>query len=920
MATIPRIIAGRSLDPGGVVSFPSGSPVGQALEQGGKTLQPLIERYEERRLQQERFGTFLDFDGFSSSLEGEKLAAVQAMKPGAFGLHDTLMKTFDDRSKEWLSSVPEQQRPEFQARIAAKRESYSVSAAQLELKESQRFQYSGIDNRREQAKAGILQGGPEALAPFSRDMEELIDASTLSPELKDIQKQKARAELSSAAFQSLANRDPQAAQQVAKGWGVDRGFSGSAIDRTMQLLRDKEGFRSSTYWDVNADRVGYGSDTITDASGAVRRVQRGDTVTREDAERDLRRRTTETLGAIRSAVGDAAFNSLNPNQQAALGSVAYNYGKLPEGVVAAVRTGDAGLIAQSIEDLQNDNSGTNRNRRRSEAALARSAGGDGPVPGVYQPDVRFEGVPADDRARLAGVLETSIKQRAAAQAAEDAKYYNERFNSLQTDIIDGKASLADVTKAREEGWLRSADDILRLAGMIDKRDRDTDLTRAAMSAIQTEGFAWNQFDTDHKKMADRAFEQLGSSEAALDTVVSKTGIVPASAVTLMRGGLNSNNPQRVQAALQAASNMIEQKNPNIFAGVEGGSTVAEQALKFREYVYGRGMTGADAARKIMEEQTPEYQQKVKARIKSEDVDEIVRKNLKPDDIRGAFDQSFLGLASNPQLTFNPEMRVRAMGDYEAAFRDHYLANGDVELSKKLAQEEMKRTWGITSVNGSAVVMKYPPDRSPAYAGIEDPAGRFAQQATDAIKEWNGKDVPRGNLIISETRATGERYVRGEPPTYVLAYKDENGIVQTIPRQFYADPAKMKADQTAGRQIEYDAIVKDRLLRTADWKLSPEELAQKQAIKAERAVNWTPATPEETAMVGDASEAAAARVAGAARGGRSGTNQQFEAAAAADRDASAASTNELWQRILDQAERDRAARKQRLEGIYGRRDR
>jgi hypothetical protein len=67
--------------------------------------------------------------------------------------------------------------------------------------------------------------------------------------------------------------------------------------------------------------------------------------------------------------------------------------------------------------------------------------------------------------------------------------------------------------------------------------------------------------------------------------------------------------------------------------------------------------------KIIEERTPEYEQKVKARIKSEDVNEIVKKQLSDGDIRHAFDDSWIPF-NDPKLTFSPEMRQRAMGDYE----------------------------------------------------------------------------------------------------------------------------------------------------------------------------------------------------------------------------------------------------------------
>ena len=69
---------------------------------------------------------------------------------------------------------------------------------------------------------------------------------------------------------------------AAAGGGVGNGPALSAIGPTGSaeaLIRHFEGFRSQAYWDVNAWRVGYGSDTTTDASGRVRRVQEGDTTT-----------------------------------------------------------------------------------------------------------------------------------------------------------------------------------------------------------------------------------------------------------------------------------------------------------------------------------------------------------------------------------------------------------------------------------------------------------------------------------------------------------------------------------------------------------------------------------------------------------------------------------------------------------------
>jgi GH24 family phage-related lysozyme (muramidase) len=145
------------------------------------------------------------------------------------------------------------------------------------------------------------------------------------------------------------------------------------ISDAASLLRQKEGFRSSPYWDVNAYRVGYGSDTITKPDGSIVRVTPNVMVTKEDAERDLERRIGNTTSKIVSKVGEQNWEVLPTKTKAALVSVAYNYGHLPNNVADRVKEG-AGLggIAEAVEALQVHNEGVNKARRRHEAALIRS--------------------------------------------------------------------------------------------------------------------------------------------------------------------------------------------------------------------------------------------------------------------------------------------------------------------------------------------------------------------------------------------------------------------------------------------------------------------------------------------------------------------------------------------------------------------
>src|SRR5208337_4663645 len=157
---------------------------------------------------------------------------------------------------------------------------------------------------------------------------------------------------------------------AAAGGGVGNGPAQSATGPTGSaeaLIRHFEGYRSQAYLDSDGRyRVGYGSDTTTDASGRVRSVQEGDTTTKEDAERDLARRTAEFAAKAAEQVGDA-WGKISDRARASLTSMAYNYGRLPSDVAEAAQSGDEGRIAGAIRAHERDNGGVNSGRRAQEA-------------------------------------------------------------------------------------------------------------------------------------------------------------------------------------------------------------------------------------------------------------------------------------------------------------------------------------------------------------------------------------------------------------------------------------------------------------------------------------------------------------------------------------------------------------------------
>lgn len=150
---------------------------------------------------------------------------------------------------------------------------------------------------------------------------------------------------------------------------------GARQDMTTNLIKEREGFISKPEYDVNAYRAGYGSDTVTRPDGSVEKVKPGMSVSREDAERDLQRRIqTEFVPKAAAKVGEENWSRLPENARAALTSVAYNYGNIPNRIVPAVQSGNPEAIAKAIESLAGDNKGVNAGRRMQEANIARGTG------------------------------------------------------------------------------------------------------------------------------------------------------------------------------------------------------------------------------------------------------------------------------------------------------------------------------------------------------------------------------------------------------------------------------------------------------------------------------------------------------------------------------------------------------------------
>lgn len=172
------------------------------------------------------------------------------------------------------------------------------------------------------------------------------------------------------ALQAIASVRQAYDEALIKQAGSDRG---DMMLQSVNLLKSFEGYQPTGKWDVNAYRAGYGSDTVTLSDGSIQKITEGMAVSQNDALRDLVRRIGEFQDVIKTQVGADRFNAFTAPQQAALTSIAYNYGRLPKDIVEAIKYGSNEGIAQAVRNHAGDNLGVNAGRRNREADILSSA-------------------------------------------------------------------------------------------------------------------------------------------------------------------------------------------------------------------------------------------------------------------------------------------------------------------------------------------------------------------------------------------------------------------------------------------------------------------------------------------------------------------------------------------------------------------
>lgn len=242
----------------------------------------------------------------------------------------------------------------------------------------------------------------------------------------------------------LEGVDLSAALSGGKGvvpTSTQAGILGDIPSPVVDMIKREEGFLSKAKWDKTAFRVGFGSDTYVDEMGKVQKVTKDTVVTLQQADADLARRIPEFQQTIKDAIGVDTWRAMSEEQQAALTSIAYNYGSLPKSIVNAIQSGGGQqAVAQAIGSLS-----ANPERRKREAAAF--GGYNAPEKQKQAADDLYksneQAIEQQKRANAINADSTlTVNQKSAA--IEQAKIEQDLLNAAQEDGI----TITDALRAK----------------------------------------------------------------------------------------------------------------------------------------------------------------------------------------------------------------------------------------------------------------------------------------------------------------------------------------------------------------------------------------------------------------------------------------------------------------------------------------
>lgn len=383
--------------------------------------------------------------------------------------------------------------------------------------------------------------------------------------------------------------------------------------------------------------------------------------------------------------------------------------------------------------------------------------------------------------------------KAQADAAKD-NYYLRIANVDPTLTVNEINADPNIDAGQKAGLINS----------LNSKNKDELSAAAAVKAYSDGSLVVDPYSPEGKKAVDAVSDAITKAvppeqqQSATEGLIQSTGLVPQKTFNGIRAGLESTNIADIEKAAQQAQR-ISTINPAALSRRDGGASVQKIADDYSYYVNTLNLSSTQAAQRIADANDPAKQRDRKA---LEPAAKEFKKQIESQDIGAMFDTTLTPF-DTPSLGINESQALGIQADYLAIAEEQFFqTNGNVELAKNRAQEEMKRLYGVSSLSGSNVVVKHPPER---YWPVVNGDTTLQYAKTQLYQELYAIDpgIADSKIQLVTTPATDAMIKRGEMPAYAVFYQDKNGNYQTMPGKLWRpDPTgqlKMQEERKAAEQ-------------------------------------------------------------------------------------------------------------------------
>lgn len=205
---------------------------------------------------------------------------------------------------------------------------------------------------------------------------------------------------------------------------------------------------------------------------------------------------------------------------------------------------------------------------------------------------------------------------------------------------------------------------------------------------------------------------------AVAEISSRTGIIPSQIKSKLVTGSTSKNPELVIPMAKMYGQIFD-NNPSAINGL------STDAMAYYGKIYDLTRSGMDSEKAIDIAYNLTYEQndRTKAIIAEQMRDKKYSKEREKA-AQGNINSFFaLGGFSSPNITKPSVSNREYMRDYQTLYDANFASTGgDPDLAKKMTDAQVKKTWGVTSINGKDEVMRYAPEA--VYGTNESSAGNW----------------------------------------------------------------------------------------------------------------------------------------------------------------------------------------------------